>query len=805
VPGVEVPASGDVDLGRVELVAGAPLAGRVVDSRGLPVAGAEVFALGPDEARVPRLRYLAGVEPAATTSADGAFLVADRRPGERLDVAARRTGYIEGRAAGVVVPNVEPVVVALREASDIRGRVVDERGEPVGGAQVFCTIERDVGGYGFSATSGPVSTADDGRFEIGDVEPGTVRLRARTAGHLPLERGGFEVPAGRDLEGVELVLRAAAVVEGVVTAADGRPVIGASVGIVVGDDERDRWAVSAETDGDGRYRLPGIEPGRSTLAATHEEHERAVGELEVAAGTNRLDLRMGAGHEVSGSVTAGGVPLAGATVWLAPPGGRFTWPRRSATTDAAGTFRIEGVPDGGYDLIAEHRGHGPAEQPVTVAGAAVGGLAVDLPPGYAIVGALRGVAAAELALVSVVAVAEGAHRVGEVSGDGRYRIEGVAAGGWWVAADVADSGRQARARAEVTGAGETTVDLDFTGGLALTGTVRHEGRPVSGARVWLRPIDALASGSATTDYQGRYRIENLAAGSYRLEVLDAQRGGRHGAEVTLDGDRELDVELRSFRLTGRVLDAFGDEPIAGARVEVEPAVDEAMMWGYESVETDDSGGFTVSSLAEGQWRLVAQKGGYARAETLVELAGESLDGIELRLQPAQGVTLRVTRALGAPPGSVHVAVIDPASQQPVSTGAYETGEAGTVRISTVPAGSWEAVVRADGSAIVRFPVLSPGPTVDVGLAPAATLEVSVPELAESDTIATLTVRGADGKPLLAPRWDRIEDEYRVWQAKTTVRDLPAGTWTLEVTAPDGRRWTGSATTAPGVTTAVELR
>jgi hypothetical protein len=188
----------------------------------------------------------------------------------------------------------------------------------------------------------------------------------------------------------------------------------------------------------------------------------------------------------------------------------------------------------------------------------------------------------------------------------------------------------------------------------------------------------------------------------------------------------------------------------------------------------------------------------------VELAGEPVDGVELRLQPAQGVALRVTRTLGSPPASVHVAVLD-ATNRPVSAGVYETGEGGTVRVSTVPAGAWEALVHAEGSGAVRVPVLSPGPVLDVLLEPAATLEVVVPELAEAPETGTLTLRGADGKPLLVPRWGSVQDEHRVWRGRATVRDLPGGTWTLEVTTPDGRRWTGSVTTVAGAAATVELR
>ena len=811
LPGVEVPESASpVDLGKVELAPGAAIIGRVVDGSGQPIASAEVFAITGEEAAFPLLRWtLVDREPVTTTAADGGFVVAGQRAGERVTVGARRSGYAVASAAGVVAPNDEPVVITLREASDIRGKVVDGRGDPVPGARVGAQVERSGGGMSFSGSLGMAAAGPDGRFELEDVEPGTIRLTVDAEGYLQLVRGGVEVPPGRDLENVELALQAGAVVEGVVTAPDGSPAIGARVGVLEEGQPGPMmrvWFAGIEADGDGRYRLSGVEPGRRTIAAQLEGFERGVAELEVVPGDNRLDLRLGAGQAVSGRVTGPrGEPIARAAVRLAPPGERW-WSRHGATTDEAGGFTLEGIPDGTYEAIASHPEHAESVAEVNVAGASVTGLVLELGAAGAVVGELRGIQPEELARVSVNASKDRSWRQGEVDRDGRYRIAGLGAGQWRVSAQVEGSGRQAVGAVEVAGQGEATLDLEFSGGFAVHGLVRHEGRAVDGVMVTLVGQDVSGIGRTQTDYQGRYRVENLAAGRYQLEAADLVRGLRQRSDVTVDGDREVDVDLRSARIAGRVLEATSDEPVAGARLELEPADAERARFRFMGrADTDDRGAFVMGSVGEGRWRLVAQKEGYAPAELTLDLTGEPVDGLELRLQPTQGIVLTVARTIGSPPEQVYVAVLDGTGRM-VTGGTYTTGENGTVRVSTAPPGSWEVLVRADGTGTERATVQSPGTPVGVLLAPQATLEVVVPELADDEGVATVVLRGADGRPFLFYRWAMyVRAEERMASGRTTLSGLPSGSWTVEVTGRDGRRWSAQAVTVAGSGSMVELR
>jgi hypothetical protein len=274
--------------------------------------------------------------------------------------------------------------------------------------------------------------------------------------------------------------------------------------------------------------------------------------------------------------------------------------------------------------------------------------------------------------------------------------------------------------------------------------------------------------------------------------------------VVLDGDRELDLELRSSRIGGRVLEATGDDPIEGAAIELRLLDEKDDLYRMtSSVRSDDRGLFLLEAVGDGRWNLVAQKAGYAAAETVIELAGQTVEGIELRLQPTQGLTLHVTRATGGHPESVSVVVLDGAGRA-VTGGYHQTGEGGAVRLLTVPPGAFEVLVRAEGMATTRATAVSPGPPISLLLAPQAILEVTVPELATGDAIGTVRLQGADGAAYRFPWGSEVRTELPIHRGRSSLQGLPAGSWQVVVTAPDGRRWSGTAVTVAGTSTAVAL-
>jgi hypothetical protein len=99
----------------------------------------------------------------------------------------------------------------------------------------------------------------------------------------------------------------------------------------------------------------------------------------------------------------------------------------------------------------------------------------------------------------------------------------------------------------------------------------------------------------------------------------------------------------------------------------------------------------------------------------------------------------------------------------------------------------------------------PGEPLAVALEPAARLAVRVPSLAASDLVATLTLFGAGGEPYRG--FDELVGLRESWPlvaGRAVVDRLPAGPWALRVTTADGRSWSATTATAPGVEVEINL-
>ncbi len=814
VPGLEIPAGdGEQDLGTVLLQPGEALEGRVTDPQGQPVAEAEVRVAAAGRDPVFALFARQGETADAWTDVTGWFRVADLVPGQPVTVVVTRKGYSTAEVPGVKLP-AEPLAVTLQPAIRVSGRVVDPGGEPVPRAQVMAFAERQRGGARAMRTGGRAQSDEEGRFVIEEVEPGTLRVTATAEGRQPAELGGIAAPPGRDVEGLELVLAPGATVEGRVTDADGRPVPGVLVNPVEPDRPGTRMMMmfrGGTSDGDGWYRIEGLPPGPRSIAAEDDQGRRAVGDLDVRPGSNRLDLRFRGGVEVAGRVVdAEGTPVADAEVALAAP--NRGWGEQRVTTGAGGGFVLEGVGEGEYRLLASKEGYAAAESdPFKVAGAPVTGLEIRLQGGGAITGRVLGLEPDALPRVMVRANRAGGggsfqFQQGVVDFEGRYRFAALAAGEWRVSAELPGSGRRADGRVTLEpGAAEAVLDLDFGAGLTLSGRVVRGAAPVAGAVVDVVGSDVADYGSADTDREGSFRITGLEAGTYDVTVRAG--GAQVREQVALQGDREVVLELEVAAVAGRVIDTTERAPIAGASVHLEPAEagERSFWWDQSAVATDAQGRFRLAEVAAGRWRLRVEREGYgAVARELEVRGGADVEDLEVALEPTSGLVVEVVRATGGAPSSVLLAVLDGAGQA-VTGGFQETGENGRVRLSTVPAGSYEVLAAADGLAVARAAAAVPGPPVRLVLEPAGVLDLRVPALQAEASTARVAVRGVDGTPFRMPEWGSgVQAEWQMGRGRLRLDDLPPGAWTVEVRAASGRVWSGAAAVQAGQTTELVL-
>ncbi len=801
VPGIEVGTAARAELGTVVLLPEAVIEGVVVDAVGNAVGGASIVVAEANPRRRMEALVKAYGSPAAESGADGWFRVGSLQPRAAVDVVVLAQGFAEQQVAGVVpLPAEEvgraaaPLRVVLHPASRITGRVVDRRREPVAGANVFYGIERRTREMTLHAGGrpGPVSTDEDGRFELRDLAEGIVHVQVHAAGYQP---GQLEVPVapGRDALDLELVLLPGAVVSGHVLDASGAPVASAQVSV----EGRGGGGPRALTDAEGVYRLDGVEQGKRILAAYDPRGQRVSKEVEVGSGETSADLVFAGGASVAGLVLDhDGLPIAEASVRLIGDARGFG----DVRTASDGRFTIPDVADGAYTLSARKEGLAAAEVKVSVEGAPVSGLELRLERGATLVGELRGLKFSELPQARVVASRPGVWDSRQASADfaGRFRLRGLAPGEWQVVAMIESAGRQARAQVAVgPGDDEVPVVLEFGQGLALSGIVRRRGEPLGGAEVWLRGKDVADGGQASTTADGAFRIDGLEAGSYELSVQGAMRGAAHQQTLQLDADREIAIDLVAATVTGRVVDAATGESVVRAEVRlVEPDNDSPSPFGFRPSFTDSRGAFYFEDVAAGLWRLRAQASGYALAERDLTVGEDGAsEAMDVALQPTEGLTLEVTVEGRATPGGSAIIVDD--TGRVIWGGGFTAGEGGRARLESVPSGRYTAWVVAADSAPAAVAAAVPGPVVRVALQAGARLTVRVPDLASEARVAKVTLIDGAGQLLRVPSWQTLRSEFDLRYGRAQIRGVHAGPWTVTARAADGRVWQATVVISPG--------
>jgi len=809
VPGLAVPeGQGASDLGTVVLSPGAFVEGRVVDSEGKPVEGAEVRAASRSSQRLPFRVPSRDPRPAdAYTAADGGFRLEDRAPGESIDLAVLHPSYGPGAAQGVVVPTTEPVRIVLQPTSRVSGRALGKDGKGLAGARVTLSemVSMSMGSRSMMRPGNWKSavTDEEGAFSFSDVAPGGVEVRADAVRHQAAELKGLEAKPGQELTGIELVLPAAASVEGRVVAPDGRPVPGAEV-TVVSADSAGGFAfpdLFAQTDGDGRYVLDGVPPGSRTLEARAEGYRRGVRDLEVKEGDTTVDFTLESGFQVAGRVVdEAGNPVASAQLLMVA--GRSFTDVLTALSGADGAFHFDGVQAGTFRLTARKIGYAsnPQGDTVTVSNASVSGLEIKLAAGGSLTGKITGVDFSQLSRVRVVA---NGVRPGQLDADGIYRILNVPPGDYVVSASVPDTALHAEGKVTLEpGMAEAKVDLQFGKGFTLSGVVLRNGAPLAGAGLELIRKDTFSGSEASSDHQGAFQFGGLDAGIYELTVRTAG-GALHKEPVEISGDREVRVDLHTASLAGRVIDAADSTPVAGAKLNLEPAEGKAD-FPVGSAETDSHGAFHLAEVADGAWRLRVSHDGYSPAVKDLRVDGADAGDLEIPLSPTEGLTLEVVLPSGQAPERIRAGVLDTAGKM-VASGSYPVGENGRVRLSNVPPGSWQIFVDSDFAAPGSVAATAPGPVVRVALAPAGVVRVKVPALTQEDTTATVGLTGPGGGYRTFDFSGQVTSQFDLYRGTQTFSRIPAGTWQVTAKAADGRTFTGTVAVTPGRAVDVVLK
>ncbi|MCC6746487.1 MAG: carboxypeptidase regulatory-like domain-containing protein [Deltaproteobacteria bacterium] len=327
---------------------------------------------------------------------------------------------------------------------------------------------------------------------------------------------------------------------------------------------------SAPVGAGGRFRFDALSASAYVLWAMAPGVGVTPTLATVAAGaTSRVGLGMRPLSAVTGRVLgAGARPLFGATVRVRPTGtlglpALPCLPRLESTTDQSGWFRIPQVPEGPVVLAATAKGYRGVARLAAVP--AVGTPVLRLLPLFFLSGRVLGRSGA----VRVRADGLGGESAeASVAADGVFQFKELPAGLYDLRAHTVTPPWQASAPAvgvEVGPGSHRVVELPLLEGERVTGRVTTGGGPVAGAQVVLASrAPQLWRARAVTDRAGRFSLEPVVRGSYRLDVWAPGFLPLSGHAVEVPCKVDTDVTLRTgAELSGLVVDGAG-RPVKNA-------------------------------------------------------------------------------------------------------------------------------------------------------------------------------------------------------------------------------------------------
>ena len=609
---------------------------------------------------------------------DGTFTLENVVPGT-FNVTVTAKGF-----GAHVEPDIEVdtggrrgLVIMLEPECAVVGLAVDARsGAPVAGA-----IVRSGAGGGVMqmmnemATPAPFVRSDSqGRFRLGGLSPGTVRLSIDHPGYRALGVPEFVLAHGEEHDLGTLGLSTGASVHGTVFDTLGPvPDVPVMVSNATGTTLK-----RTSTDAQGKYSVSGLGAGtynvmRADFAMDLGEDSSPMSMLEnlvmepvtLAEDEDRrvdLHVQTKGGVSLVGQVKDAAGPVSGAMLTLLPEtaGGKMGW----ANTGKDGEYKFAHVEPGRYgltviptDTLAGGSGGQPssavfaslvlgakAEQrhDVELPGGILNGVVVSKEDGHVVPRVRLVLERTDAEAHEVAYVAAMGGRVGEAYSDesGAFRFRHLPGGNYAVVAGgkgLVGLGAAGWAQKRVEnlsvleGGPGFTVKVEVEPAALVAGTVRDPGgQPLDGVGVWVLDAAGLPRSrfsEEASDSSGRYEVGDLRDGAWTLAFMDSGHALTivRGVLVRTGESTPLDVTLPPG--TSLRLDLKG-RPAAGLDVSVIGPDGSSLPCRLLSLAdlagmSQADGTLTLGTYAPGNYRVQVRMGAEQLLDSGVTLVGGS--------------------------------------------------------------------------------------------------------------------------------------------------------------------------------------
>jgi hypothetical protein len=646
----------------------------------------------------------------------------------------------------------------------LTGIVTDATGGPITGARI------DAAKLGVGRRSDAVAstlTGGDGKYKL-TVAEGQLLVAASEPSYAPQSR---LVEVGANGASADFSLVPGGVIEGIVRDEKTRePVANATVlaqrdapAMMLGE----RAIHDATTGSDGRFRITGLRPGAYELGARATKRASqapTIVGLGVAEQVTDVEILVGNAPVIRGIVVdENGAPAANVDVSAFSGSGDGA----DAKSDAKGAFMLEGLGAGNYMLTGRSDQFVPASTTrVELAGKDVDGIKVSVRHGLRIKGHVERRQVCEVELEDDE---EGFGPRSEMpiwiapastGPDGEFDLGPAHPGAYKVIARC-PSGEQGTKKLEAK-PGMANVVVEVKPGASIAGkVVDGAGKAVAGVAVMAAPRGdtertTIVNGMVTSGIQGLtnaagvFELRGLAAGSYRLSVLDRGRPlpMKAKAEVTLTAaENKTGITLAVDRPDGvirGVVTGAGGKPIADAWVSVHQdfrdmlgeAMDRESGSGSRMVRiqttddggdtgsmppalTDANGKFEIRNLARVPWTVVAEaQAGKLRGRAIkvvpdadIKIAAVGLTEIKGKVIAPGGMPssflveldgpTHAQRSFAAPDGTFSFARIDPGDYTVTVSSTAGNGRA-TIKVAAEQTANVEVTLVANAIVVGKL-------------------------------------------------------------------------------------------------------